>query len=61
MAIFVYPDAKTQTATNDNLAGIGVVPDIEVALSFDDLIKGIDTQLEAALHYLLTKRREARR
>jgi len=36
--------------------GHGVKPDLEIGLDRDDLLKGRDTQLEAALAYILEKR-----
>ncbi len=53
--LFVYPDAQTRTANNKVLEGIGVVPDIKVKLNKKDLLKGIDTQLEEAIEFLVNK------
>ena len=33
--------------------GHGIKPDLEIGLDRDDLLKGRDTQLEAALAYIL--------
>ena len=38
----------------------GIIPDIDVKLSYEDLVKGTDTQLEAAQEYLLSKRKETK-
>ena len=35
------------------IEGNGVVPDIEAELDRDALLKGIDTQLEAAKNYII--------
>jgi carboxyl-terminal processing protease len=51
-ATFVYPKAWTITADGTVLEGHGVVPDIEVALDRNELLKGKDTQLEAAVDFL---------
>ena len=51
-ATFVYPKAWTITADGTVLERHGVVPDIEVALDRNELLKGKDTQLEAAVDFL---------
>lgn len=53
-AILMYPIAQTQTADGTILEGRGVIPDIEVSLDRDSLLQGIDTQLEAAIDYLVS-------
>jgi carboxyl-terminal processing protease len=52
-ATFVYPKAWTITADGTVLEGHGVVPDIEVALDRNELLKGKDPQLEAAIKFIL--------
>jgi carboxyl-terminal processing protease len=54
-ATFVYPKAWTITADGTVLEGHGVVPDIEVALDRNELLKGKDTQLEGAVGILSKK------
>ena len=51
-AIFMYPVAQLATPDGTVLEGRGVVPDIEVGLDREMLLKGIDSQLEAAIRYL---------
>ena len=51
-ATFMYPVAQTRTSTGTVLEGHGVVPDIEVALARSALLKGTDSQLEAAIQHL---------
>jgi carboxyl-terminal processing protease len=54
-ATFMYPNARTITADGTVLEGHGVVPDIEVALDRNELLQGKDTQLEAAIKFILKK------
>ncbi|MFQ5752602.1 MAG: S41 family peptidase, partial [bacterium] len=54
-ALFVYPNAQTLTAGNEVLEGVGVIPDIEVGLDKEALLKGKDNQLEKAVEYLMNK------
>jgi carboxyl-terminal processing protease len=51
-AIFMYPVAQLATPDGIVLEGHGVVPNIEVRLDREMLLKGIDSQLEAAIAYL---------
>jgi carboxyl-terminal processing protease len=51
-ATFVYPMAWTITADETVLEGHGVIPDIEITLDRNELLKGKDTQLEAAVDFL---------
>ncbi len=51
-ATFVYPNAQTITADGTVLEGHGVIPDIEITLDRNELLKGKDTQLEAAVDFL---------
>jgi len=44
----IMPDGKI-------IEGNGVVPDIEVKLDRDALLKGKDSQLDAAVNYIKTK------
>ncbi len=55
-ATFMYPNAFTITADGTVLEGHGVVPDIEVALDRNKLLKGKDAQLEAAINFILKNR-----
>jgi carboxyl-terminal processing protease len=55
-ATFLYPKAWTITADGTVLEGHGVVPDIEVALDRNELLQGKDSQLEAAINYILENR-----
>jgi C-terminal processing protease CtpA/Prc len=48
-AKLVYPDGR-------DLEGIGVTPDVTVALSREDLLSGIDTQMRAAVDLLRSMR-----
>ena len=51
-AIFMYPVAQLATPDGLVLEGRGVAPDIEVRLERKLLLKGIDSQLNAAVGYL---------
>jgi C-terminal processing protease CtpA/Prc len=48
----MYPVAQLATPDGAVLEGRGVVPDIEVGLDRGMLLKGIDSQLAAAVKYL---------
>lgn len=50
-AILMYPFGQSQTPDGRILEDNGVVPDIEVALDREQLLQGIDAQLEAAIEY----------
>ena len=52
-ASFFYPNTQTITADGTVLEGHGVVPDIDVALDRNELLRGKDNQLEAAFDFLL--------
>ena len=52
-ATFMYPNAQTITADGTVLEGHGVIPDIEVPLDQNELLQGKDTQLEAAISFIL--------
>jgi len=54
-ATFLYPYTQSITADGTVLEGHGVVPDIEVALDRNELLQGKDTQLEAAINFILKK------
>ena len=54
-AVFLYPNTQTITADGTVLEGYGVVPDIEVALDRNELLQGKDSQLEAAINFILKK------
>ena len=51
-AILSYPYGESQTPDGRVLEDNGVVPDIAVALDRQQLLHGVDAQLEAALEYL---------
>jgi carboxyl-terminal processing protease len=51
-ALLVYPFGQGRTPNGRVLENNGVVPDIAVTLDRQQLLQGIDTQLEAALNYL---------
>lgn len=55
-ATFVYPKAWTSTADGTVLEGHGVIPDIEITLTRNGLLKGKDTQLEAAINFISKNR-----
>jgi carboxyl-terminal processing protease len=55
-ATFVYPKAWTITADGTVLEGHGVVPDIEVPLDRNELLRGKDSQLEAGVSFVLENR-----
>ncbi len=50
--LFVYPNQQTLTSGNEVLEAVGVVPDLAIELRKEDLLEGIDTQLEKAIEYL---------
>jgi len=50
-AILVYPYGQSQTPDGRVLEDNGVVPDIEVALDREQLLRSTDAQLEAAIEY----------
>jgi carboxyl-terminal processing protease len=52
-AILVYPFSQPQTSAGRVLENNGVVPDIEVTLDRQQLLQGVDAQLQAALEYLV--------
>ena len=54
-AIFMYPVSQLSTPEGTVLEGHGVIPDIEVGLDREMLLKGIDSQLESAIRYLENK------
>jgi carboxyl-terminal processing protease len=54
-AILIYPYAQPQTRDGQILEDNGVVPDIEIALDREQLLQGIDGQLEAAIEYVEEK------
>jgi len=53
--LFVYPNRQTRTSKNEVLEAVGVIPDIIVDWNKDDLLRGIDSQLEKAIEYLTDK------
>jgi carboxyl-terminal processing protease len=56
-AVLLYPVGDFRTAQGVVIEGRGVLPDIEVDLTRADLLKGKDSQLEAAIEYIRTHRR----
>jgi carboxyl-terminal processing protease len=55
-ATFMYPIAWSITADGTVLEGHGVIPDIEVTLDRSELLQGKDSQLEAAIKFILKNR-----
>jgi len=51
-AIFMYPVARLTMPDGVVLEGHGVIPDIDMGLKREMLLKGVDSQLDAALGYL---------
>jgi carboxyl-terminal processing protease len=51
-AIFMYPVAQLRTPDGTVLEGRGVVPDTEVGLDREMLLKGVDSQLDSAVRYI---------
>jgi carboxyl-terminal processing protease len=51
-AIFMYPVAQLATPDGIVLEGHGVVPDMEVSLNREMLLKGVDSQIDAAIRYI---------
>ncbi|MBN1139828.1 MAG: hypothetical protein JXM73_24870, partial [Anaerolineae bacterium] len=51
-AVLIYPEGGSQTPNGRLLEGNGVMPDIEVELDRQQLLLGVDAQLEAAVDYL---------
>ena len=51
-ATFMYPVTQISTPDGTVLEGHGVVPDIEVGLDREMLLKGIDSQLDSAIRYI---------
>jgi carboxyl-terminal processing protease len=58
-AIVLHTYKQAQTLKGRILEDNGVVPDIEVALDRQQLLQGVDAQLEAALTYLEQEARAA--
>jgi carboxyl-terminal processing protease len=50
--ILVYPNSQSQTPDGRVLENNGVVPDMPVSLDRQELLQGVDAQLQAALDYL---------
>jgi carboxyl-terminal processing protease len=57
-AILIYPYGQSQTPDGRVLENNGVVPDIEVVLDRQQLLRGVDAQLEAALEFLAEQMRK---
>ncbi len=51
-AIFMYPVAQLATPDGLVLEGHGVVPDIELGLNRQMLLRGVDSQIESAIEYI---------
>jgi len=51
-AVFMYPVAQLSTPDGTVLEGHGVIPDIEVGLKREMLLKGVDSQLDSALRHI---------
>ena len=54
-AIFMYPVAQLATPDGIVLEGHGVVPDMEVGLNREMLLKGVDSQIDSAIRYIEKK------
>ena len=54
-SILMHPVAQPVTPDGTVLEGHGVIPDIEVKLDHEMLLKGIDSQFDAAIRYLENK------
>ena len=54
-AILMYPYGQSRTPKGRILENNGVVPDIEVTLEREQLLQGIDAQLETAIQFLAEK------
>jgi len=52
-AILIHPVKQLVTAEGKVVEGYGVIPDIAVTLERDQLLAGIDAQLEAAIQAIL--------
>ncbi len=52
-AILMYPVAQLAAPDGTVLEAHGVVPDIEVKLDREMLIKGVDSQIDAAIRYIV--------
>jgi len=57
-ASFGYPIAQTQTLDGRVLEGNGVIPDMEVRLDRELLLRGVDSQLQAAVEFLANQLEE---
>jgi len=51
----LYPPGLPRTPRGEVIEGHGVTPDLEVKLTRDELLKGKDAQLEAAIQHIRTK------
>jgi len=51
-AVLMYPVAQLSTPDGTVLEGHGVIPDIEVELTRETLLKGIDSQLDSAIKHI---------
>jgi C-terminal processing protease CtpA/Prc len=51
----MYPVAQPATPDGTVLEGHGVVPDLEVKLDRELLLKGIDSQIDAAIRFVENK------
>ncbi len=51
-AILMYPVAQLATPDGKVLEGQGVIPNIEVGLDREKLLRGIDSQLDSAIGYI---------
>jgi C-terminal peptidase prc len=56
-AVLMYPVAQLSTPDGTVLEGRGVIPDVEVGLKRELLLKGIDSQLDAGLGQIRKERR----
>jgi len=51
----MYPVAQLATPDGIVLEGHGVVPDMEVGLNREMLLKGVDSQIDSAIRYIEKK------
>jgi carboxyl-terminal processing protease len=54
-ALFIFPVQQTRTSDGTVLENRGVIPDIEVKLDRAGLLRGVDSQMEAAVRFLRSK------
>jgi len=50
--VLLYPVGLPRTPKGEVIEGRGVIPDVEVDLTRAELLKGRDSQLEAAMRHI---------